>query len=126
MTPQPKPARAPKARNRLKRSALPRRSSTSIRRRATLGAKRRAVKAAGGVDSDTWAAICDFYRDASGLVRCAYGCGRPATQQDHVMAIARGGKHEASNVVPIDARCNFVKGTRTWSPARRHPFMEAA
>lgn len=120
----PKPARrAPRPPSRLRRSPLAR-SQSRIKRKVMLGAKRRAAKAAGGVDPLTWLWICDFYRDSTGVVRCAYACWRPATQQDHVVPIARKGAHVAGNVVPACAACNEKKGTQTWEPARRHPFME--
>jgi hypothetical protein len=87
-----------------------------------LGWKRAAAKAAGGVDPDTWQAIVAFY---GGL--CAWCEKEPWTQQDHVHPIARGGRHEAGNVVPSCARDNAEKGTaRGRTPRRRHPFMEAA
>jgi 5-methylcytosine-specific restriction endonuclease McrA len=96
-----------------------------IRRRHTIAFKRAAVKAASpGVDPDTWAAICDFYRDALGIVRCAYGCGRPATVQDHVQPLTRDGMDEPSNVVPCCAEENLIKGTQTWTVPRPHPWMK--
>jgi 5-methylcytosine-specific restriction endonuclease McrA len=105
----PKPARrSPKARK-------------PIRSRVTLGAKRRAAKAAGWVDPDSWVAVLIFY-DWS----CAYCRTRLWQQQDHCVPLSRGGAHHISNVVPSCARCNYRKGTRTAWPKTRHPFMEEA
>ncbi len=89
-----------------------------IRRHRTLGALRREAKAAGHVDPDTWQAVIEFYGG-----RCAY-CGLEWRVQDHVIPIARGGQHCISNVVPACDLCNFTKGTQTWAPRRRHPWME--
>jgi 5-methylcytosine-specific restriction endonuclease McrA len=101
----PKPAR---------RSAKPRKR---IKSRKPLGWKRRAAKAAGTVDDDMLQAILVWYG-----WRCAY-CERVmATTWDHVVPIARGGKHEASNIVPACLRCNMTKGTQTWEPRRMHPY----
>ena len=97
-----------------------------IRTRRPAGTKRREAKAAGYVDPDTWIAICFFYRDPEGMGRimCAYCETQPATQQDHVVALAHGGKHAPDNVVPCCEACQYKKGTQTWEPKRRHPFME--
>ena len=90
--------------------------------RRPLGWRRAEVKAAGGVDPDTWQAIVVFY---GGL--CGFCESRPWEQQDHLIPIARGGHHAAGNVVPACRRCNLEKGTsQGWRPRRRHPFMEAA
>ncbi len=117
VTALPKPTPRIRQRKRLVRNTAP------IRRRVTLASRRRAVKVAGGIDPDTWAAICDSYTVA-GRVLCAYGCGREATQQEHVIPIARGGQHSPGNLVPACWPCNAAKGTQTWEPAKRHPFME--
>jgi hypothetical protein len=105
----PRPAR---------RSPKPRKP---IRSRVTLGAKRRAAKAAGWVDPDSWAEVCRFHR---GL--CAWCEERPATQHGHVVALARGGADTIANQAPICWPCNAAQGTRTIYPKRRHPFMEEA
>jgi 5-methylcytosine-specific restriction endonuclease McrA len=105
----PKPAR---------RGPAPRRP---IRRRVSPAAKRRAAKAAGWVDPDSWQAVLEFY-----AYLCAY-CGDVAwEQQDHCLPLSRGGAHHISNVVPACAGCNYAKGTQAWVPHLRHPFMEAA
>jgi hypothetical protein len=97
-----------------------------IKTRRPVGTKRAEAKAAGYVDPLTWLAICDFYRDELGVVRCAYGCGSPAREQDHVVPITKGGAHVPANVVPICPLDNQIKGTQTWEPVKRHPWMEAA
>lgn len=42
---------------------------------------------------------------------CLY-CGDPATTIDHYIPLARGGKHEVSNLVPACRRCNCKKSTK--------------
>lgn len=52
---------------------------------------------------------------------CAY-CGRAATEIDHVMPLARGGRHELVNVAPACRSCNAKKWKRTpeeWKEAQR-------
>lgn len=103
-----------------KRAPRPRRR---IKTRRPLGTKRREAKAAGYVDPLTWAAICAYYEDENGVVRCAYGCGRPATEMDHVHALSKGGRHIPANVVPCCSEDNAKKGTQTWAVPNPHPFM---
>ena len=106
-------ARFPKPAKREKAKPKP------IRRRKTLGAKRKAAKDAGWVDPDSWQAVLAFYRYG-----CAY-CGvEHWDHQDHCRPLSRGGRHHISNVAPSCANCNYAKGTRTIYPKRRHPFME--
>jgi 5-methylcytosine-specific restriction endonuclease McrA len=40
---------------------------------------------------------------------CAYGCARPATTDDHVVAVAAGGESAPWNVVPACRPCNSSK-----------------
>lgn len=101
------------------RAPLPRRRSRPIRRRKTIGAKRREVKALGWVDPDSWQEVLAFYRYG-----CAYCSVEFWDHQDHCKPISRGGCHDISNVVPTCAKCNYAKGTKTRYPERRHPFME--
>lgn len=89
--------------------------------RKPIGAKRRAAKAAGWVDPDSWQAVLAFYRYG-----CAYCDADHWDQQDHCKPLSRGGAHHISNVAPSCAACNYRKGTRTAYPKRRHPFMEPA
>lgn len=90
-----------------------------MKRRKTLGAKRREVKAAGDLDEFQWAEILRFYGDL-----CSYCEKRWATHQDHIRPISKGGQHTAANVVPACEPCNRRKGTsRRWLPKRLHPFM---
>jgi 5-methylcytosine-specific restriction endonuclease McrA len=90
-----------------------------IRTRRPAGTVRREAKAAGYVDPDTWEAILAWYGYA-----CAYCDEWRWLQQDHVIPISKGGKHSAANVVPACVECNMRKGTQTWEPKRRHPWME--
>ena len=54
--------------------------------------------------ADEWEKILDLYDN-----RCAY-CGAKADlQQDHIIPVSKGGKHEAANVVPSCRRCNSFK-----------------
>lgn len=43
---------------------------------------------------------------------CVY-CGREATEADHVIARANGGKDELTNLVAACRTCNASKGART-------------
>lgn len=56
-----------------------------------------------------WRDILDQYHH-----RCAY-CGKKSDKLtiDHLVPIARGGKHSANNVVPACRHCNSVKGAKT-------------
>lgn len=122
----PKPKRAPKVRKRLSRSSSsPRRNRRPRAKGPTIAQKRAQRKAAGpGVDIETWAEICKFYEDSSGTTRCAYDCGRIATEQEHVVPLCKGGQHAPMNVVPSCSQCNAKKGRRTWEVPRRHRFMD--
>lgn len=104
------------------------RSTKRIRTRRPAGTKRREAKAAGWVDPETWAQVCDYYRMDDGRVGCAYMPNRPrceivATEQDHVVPISKGGEHFVWNLVPICHRCNQEKGQRTWEVPNEHPWM---
>ena len=85
-------------------------------------AKRAEVKAAGDLTWDQWGAILDFYDG-----RCAWCDIRPATEQDHVHPVSRGGLHTAANVCPSCHGCNQAKGSSIrWVLKRPHPFMVKA
>jgi 5-methylcytosine-specific restriction endonuclease McrA len=76
------------------------------------GARRRARQAAVAINDLTaaqWEEIKTVYGH-----RCVY-CGRKMQrlEQDHIMAIANGGNHTASNVVPACRTCNARKGTKS-------------
>jgi 5-methylcytosine-specific restriction endonuclease McrA len=47
--------------------------------------------------------------------KCAYCRDGVATTMDHVTPLSRGGKHEAANLLPACARCNFQKHHKTLS-----------
>ncbi len=57
----------------------------------------------GRITSAEWVARVTEYGG-----RCAY-CSRPATTQDHVVPLSRGGRHEIANVVPACKSCNSSK-----------------
>ena len=89
-----------------------------IRRRATLGAKRREAKDLGWVDPDSWQAVLAFYRYG-----CAYCNADFWDHMDHIVPLAKGGRHSIENVAPSCAKCNYAKGTKVRLPERWHPFM---
>jgi 5-methylcytosine-specific restriction endonuclease McrA len=65
-------------------------------------------------------------RDLAWLVRrhggmCAY-CGiRPYEHFDHVVPLARGGRHSVGNLLPACAPCNLAKGSRLLADWRLRP-----
>lgn len=62
-----------------------------------------------GVTAEQWEAICDAHRSDAGDVCCKY-CKKPCRPtMEHVVPIARGGRHEPSNVVPACRSCNSSK-----------------
>jgi 5-methylcytosine-specific restriction endonuclease McrA len=69
--------------------------------------RRRARESGSGgkLSKSEWLAILTAW---NGL--CAY-CGAPGTSIDHLIPIARGGKHDKSNVVPACKPCNSRKRT---------------
>ena len=70
----------------------------------------RSVKRAGRVTHEEWQKIVARFGG-----RCAY-CRREAPlEMDHVVALSKGGRHEAANVVPACRPCNAGKGDRDWS-----------
>lgn len=63
--------------------------------------------------------ICDLTRAEWEHIKAAYGhrcvyCGKKPKQltQDHIIPIANGGNHTASNVVPACRSCNSSKGIK--------------
>ncbi len=71
------------------------------------------------------AVLCDFTTDewlallVAADYRCVY-CGVKSDRltQDHVIPLALGGPHTASNIVPACSRCNKRKWIKTdWTPA---------
>lgn len=56
---------------------------------------------------------------------CAMGCGRPATEVDHIVPLARGGApYDFENLRPVCRPCNASKGARTDSPAPPMRWLE--
>lgn len=88
--------------------------------------QRRRTRLAGapgvGLTRDEWLAICRSQTDDAGSVCCAY-CKRPCDPTvDHVVPLARGGRHEASNIVAACVTCNSSKCDRLiteWERARQ-------
>lgn len=70
--------------------------------------RRRAACGSGNVTQNEWEAILAAHDSA-----CAY-CGSPdrPLEMDHVIALSKGGKHCASNIVPACKPCNSSKGAR--------------
>jgi 5-methylcytosine-specific restriction endonuclease McrA len=47
---------------------------------------------------------------------CAYGCGRPATSNDHIWPVARGGRSVPGNLAPACISCNSSKNDNNPTP----------
>ncbi len=118
----PKPTKRERARKPLSRSTV------HIKVYRPAGTVRREAKAAGNLTNDQWEQIVEFYRDParSDVIRCAYCLTNTALVCEHVIPVSKGGEYTASNVVPACVPCNQRKGTQTWEPKLRHPFMEEA
>lgn len=91
-----------------------------VRRRARRALKRNNPGSV-GVLLDDWRRLVTRYRD-----RCAY-CGRqPETiQMDHVIPLARGGRHAIGNVLPACPTCNHSKQDKIlaeWRHRRKLPL----
>jgi 5-methylcytosine-specific restriction endonuclease McrA len=55
-----------------------------------------------------------FARDGGICQICKLPVAREAMHVDHIVPLARGGKHEYANVQLAHARCNISKGARWW------------
>lgn len=55
-----------------------------------------------------WRAICEHYGNK--CLRCSVTGIKLVA--DHVVPLYRGGAHDLSNIQPLCARCNFLKGLR--------------
>lgn len=63
---------------------------------------------AGHFTLDEWNAMLDEYDH-----RCGYcGVGGVRLDRDHIVPLSRGGRHDASNIIPACRSCNMRKGTR--------------
>ena len=75
-----------------------------------------------GVTGAQWDTVCAAHVNDAGEVCCKY-CKQPCSPTiDHVVPIARGGRHEPSNVVPACGGCNSSKAAHLiheWPKARR-------
>lgn len=68
-----------------------------------------------------WQEVVEDYR---GL--CAY-CGIvPWQDQDHVIPAIKGGPYALWNLVPACRLCNVKKGTKYWTPRKKHRYMRVA
>lgn len=86
---------------------------------------RRAARLAGarsnGVGLHEWQEICAWHANKAGETMCAYCKKARANTIEHVVPIARGGRDEASNVLPACRTCNSSKGASLiweWCRAR--------
>jgi 5-methylcytosine-specific restriction endonuclease McrA len=58
-----------------------------------------------GVPGNVWEQIVTAWAGT-----CAYCSDAPATEQDHIVPLSRGGAHDVLNVVPACKPCNMQKG----------------
>lgn len=66
-----------------------------------------------------WRRLVDRYRGC-----CAY-CGVKATlQREHVIPLARGGRHSIGNILPACGYCNTSKGPRLLTEWRQRPSRD--
>ena len=84
-----------------KRRASPKGKATTARHNAK---RRSAYDITPRLTAADWRNILELYDN-----RCAYCGAEGDLQQDHIIPIARGGKHEAANVAPSCRRCNSFK-----------------
>jgi hypothetical protein len=82
--------------NYARRLGMPKRNGTGPRKRRRTGTK---------AYPRDWVAR---WTDALGGL-CAYGCGRPATQVDHIVPVVRGGSNDCWNLLPVCRKCNGSK-----------------
>lgn len=101
------PARRSKARE---RARIYSRTPRYRFNQANAKALRRMREREGGVTFEEWQAICARHGH-----RCAYCRRKRRLTMDHVKALARDGRHVASNIVPACTPCNSAKGTADWS-----------
>lgn len=83
-------------------------SKINVEKRQANAAKRRTLLSGGVVTASQWLAIKAAHGHS-----CIY-CGTSDTllTMDHVVAIARGGAHDPSNIVPACIPCNSSKKAR--------------
>ena len=55
-----------------------------------------------------WNKILNLWKN-----RCAYCGAEDDLEQDHIIPVSRGGKHEAANVIPSCRKCNIIKGDKS-------------
>jgi 5-methylcytosine-specific restriction endonuclease McrA len=72
--------------------------------------RRRARRCKGGdLTADEWLMVLEEFDH-----QCAYcGVGEVDLQIEHMIPLARGGRHTVTNVVPACGPCNLRKGTKT-------------
>lgn len=52
------------------------------------------------------------------LNKPCYNCGKPSEHIDHVIPIAKGGRHSIGNLAPMCGPCNQSKGSKFYSEYR--------
>lgn len=75
------------------------------------------------VTAKDWHRLLCIYRG-----RCAYCCAVGELHIEHVIPLARGGRHAIGNIVPACSTCNYSKGNRLlveWRYGRRIPTRVA-
>jgi len=73
------------------------------------------------VTEKDWARLVARY---GGL--CAYCQERPWSHRDHIIPLARGGRHSIGNLLPACAPCNHSKGSKTLAEWRAWKTQKAA
>jgi 5-methylcytosine-specific restriction endonuclease McrA len=89
------------------------------RAKRAIGWKRREAKKASTVTEEERERILVAFGRRCGYCRIIW-----ASEWDHRVPIARGGKDVASNLVPVCPACNQKKGTQTWPVPKGHPFAQ--
>jgi 5-methylcytosine-specific restriction endonuclease McrA len=79
-------------------------------KRAVYRQNRRA-RETGQITPAEWRVILDHWQH-----RCAYCRAVGPLTMDHVVPLAKGGRHAADNLVPACPSCNSGKHTKTWRP----------
>ena len=58
--------------------------------------------------ADDWEKILALWNN-----RCAYCGAEGDLQQDHIIPVSKGGKHDLANVIPSCRKCNMAKGDKS-------------
>ncbi len=81
--------------------------------------KRNAIRSASKQTWLTGERVAELFEEYGG--KCAYCLASDANCLDHVVAIARGGKDEDGNVVPVCRKCNSSKNALSLLELLRQP-----